>query len=275
MIGVKDFENRRFGRRFFRIKSMPKMQFQGRVIPEIADVSAPPFGSIWKHGPTGIEAHFQFRIERSEVFVDCDSNKFGTPDEKNILTRGVYDFARTIVDLIAFKNGERLYLILDKLDFEGRIRTIRTTDPRLSAISTAVKNDNDFNLLVRLAANNMTVFMALRHLNEAMEPRGAAVRAAQAIDGLRSLFVPAKAKDGAGWPPLRAALNISEEYLKVITDQSFDPRHGNYAPLDGINKTDVVFRAWEVMNRFLEYKKRNDTNLPLSEFPLLTSAPAP
>jgi len=248
---------------------MPKMQFQGRVIPEIADITAPAFGSIWKHSPTGIEATFQFKIEHSKVSVDCDSNKFGTPDEKNILTRAVYDFARTIVDLVAFKNGERLYLILDKLDFEGRIRTIRTTDPRLSTISSAVKGDDDFNFLVKLATNNMTVFMALRHLTESMEPRGAAVRAAQAIDGLRSLFVPANGKEGAGWPPLRAALNVSEAYLKIITDQSFDPRHGNYVPLDGVNRTDVVFRAWEVMNRFLEYKKRNDTNLPLSEFPLL------
>jgi hypothetical protein len=250
---------------------MPKVRFEGRIIPERAAVSMSVLRSPWRHNETGIEATFEIRIENSKVSIECDSNKCDTQDEQHILIQVAFDSARTIVDLAAFKNGERLYLTFDTVTLEdGNPLPFRTTDPQLAAKATALSSNDDFKFLLDLATNDMTVFMALRNLNEAMEPRCAQVKAAHAMDGLRSYFVPSGAKDFfAGWAPLREALNVSEPYLKTITDQSKAPRHGDYVPSPGINRTDVVFRAWEIMNRFLEYKKRKSGKLPLSEFPLL------
>jgi hypothetical protein len=49
------------------------------------------------------------------------------------------------------------------------------------------------------------------------------------------------------------------------------PRHGDPAHIPAITTTEITRRSWKIMNRFFEYKKRDNGPLPLAEFPLLTS----
>lgn len=70
---------------------------------------------------------------------------------------------------------------------------------------------------------------------------------------------------------MREALNLHEDYLSFITDQSKGPRHGDIKGGGFLEIRDTIQRSWTVMNRFLEFKKRGDNRLPLADFPLLTS----
>ena len=68
---------------------------------------------------------------------------------------------------------------------------------------------------------------------------------------------------------MRQKLNIELEYLSFITEESRGPRHGDRFKGTPTAYKEVLKRSWNVMNRFLEYKKRKDKQLSLSTFPLL------
>jgi hypothetical protein len=95
------------------------------------------------------------------------------------------------------------------------------------------------------------------------------ISAARALDGICQQFAPTgKARD-AGWAPMREALNASEDFVKSVTKQSRGPRHADWGSTSGDDNRKMIERAWILMNRFLEYKKRGNQKLPQSEFPLL------
>jgi hypothetical protein len=236
---------------------MIKIQIKGRVIPEYVDLTAPKILTGWAHEGTGTIAKIHVKIQNSLVTVDSDTNKFGTPDERNVLIIKAYDLTQTMIAIYAFQCGGGLDLTFDTLSIDGGQPTqLRGPDARLASISKAAKSLPDIQALIALAQGNLTIAMALRHLNEALtSSRRASVRSGQCVDGLRSLFVPPGKKDEDGWPAMREALRLERSYLDPIMNESKPPRHGDFTPLVGLNHSDSVYRAWEVMNRFLEYKK--------------------
>lgn len=68
---------------------------------------------------------------------------------------------------------------------------------------------------------------------------------------------------------MRSKLNLSLDYLKLMTDTSTAPRHGDSAHISGTITVEIAERTWTVFNRFLEYKKLGDQKLPEAEFPVL------
>jgi len=68
---------------------------------------------------------------------------------------------------------------------------------------------------------------------------------------------------------MQTGLNLDAAYLKLITDQSVGPRHGDHQYVLGTMTREIATRSWTVMNRFLEYLKRGRAALPPDEFPLL------
>lgn len=68
---------------------------------------------------------------------------------------------------------------------------------------------------------------------------------------------------------MRECLNLSVDYLKLITDVSTAPRHGDSRHISGTTTVEITSRTWTVMNRLLEYKKRDVQRLPVAEFPHL------
>jgi len=78
---------------------------------------------------------------------------------------------------------------------------------------------------------------------------------------------------GMAWKAMHNALNISREYQEFISMQSAGPRHGE--PQQPIvvpanTQMEVTRRAWQIMNRFFEYRKRNDIPLTAPDFPKLS-----
>jgi hypothetical protein len=251
---------------------MPKLQIIGRVIPEYAQLSAPKISVDWGHDGAGVRAKIFVAIEQSKVIIDCDTNKFKTQDEQSVLVIHAHGLARSMIDVFGFQFGMGLDLTFDTITIDsGNPLPLRFPDSKLHALAKVVQSNQNILAIIRLAHHDLKLGMALRHLNEALTaPRRTSVRSAQCVDGIRSLFVPPGGKEKAGWPPLRDNLNISKAYLDVVMDESHGPRHGDYTELVGVNRSDSVFRAWEVMNRYLEFRIRDSGPLPLNEFPLLT-----
>lgn len=87
------------------------------------------------------------------------------------------------------------------------------------------------------------------------------------MDGLRNILVPNDPDRKRGWGKLQEVLNIERSYRELIMRTSIPPRHGDRTDIPQDVGQEVLERAWIVMNRFIEYRKRGSEPLPLSKFP--------
>jgi len=128
----------------------------------------------------------------------------------------------------------------------------------------------DFDKVLNTVLTEPSVFMALNDLITAISlPHHSSVTCARAIERLRHLVAPGTPRKDS-WESLRQNLNIDRKYLEFVTVHSTGPRHGDPEHIPGTITTEVTQRAWKIMNRFLEFRKRGNVPLQLSEFPLLT-----
>jgi hypothetical protein len=214
---------------------------------------------------------FDIQITEGNVTVDCETNRFVEKTDFIQIYRRALDLSRAAVDLFAFSTGSGVTVFLEKFTKpDSTITDILPGDPSLHPLSTSiVSGAGDFEMLLGILLTEPTLFRALRDLIEAITlPHVGAMSAARAMEGLRHLLAPKKDRK-QGWVIMSKALNISDAYLRVITTQSIGPRHADPTFIPGTITTDVVRKAWTIMNRYFEYRKRGRKSLPLSDFPSL------
>src|SRR6185312_11433371 len=101
-------------------------------------------------------------------------------------------------------------------------------------------------------------------------PHVSSVNCARAIEGLKHLLSTDAMNDKQRWEHMRNVLNLSKDYLSLITKSSEENRHGKRSRVEGDVASDVTRRSWTIMNRYLEFRKRGSADpLPADQFPLL------
>jgi hypothetical protein len=258
---------------------MPKVRFAGRIFPAGVQLSVADHPQInWHDDENNLDITFKISIQNSALTVDCDVTRF---DQALIipLYMRAFDLARATVDLAAFSSGWGFVVVFETFTSPTGVTTFfGTYDPSLAALCTAYQmevkaaniEENDFHKILVIVSTDWRVFRALRHLIEAITlPHEAATHCARAIEALRHIIAPNE-QPKQSWPKLRNTLNISEDFLKMITDVSTGPRHGDPTRIPGTTTVEITRRSWKIMNRFFDYKKRNSGPLPIREFPLLT-----
>ena len=253
---------------------MPTARFTGRVFPAALDVSIPDRPTFhWKADDLGLDMTFQVQIQSGSIVVDCEINKFDASVHFVPLFMRAYDIARASADLAAFATGNGLTIVLDSFtEPAGGIVPMAAQQPSLAALASAAKpGTEDFEKILRIVLAEPPLFLAMRDLIEAISlPHRAPVNCARAIRALRPYFgPPGRRWSEAAWLALREKLQISKTYMQKIMRPSQVARNGNDGQGSDGGATDIIHRAWIVMNRFFEYRKRGGQPLPLSEFPLL------
>jgi len=94
------------------------------------------------------------------------------------------------------------------------------------------------------------------------------VNCARAVEGISKLIAP-DAKTEQRWLALRENLNLTRDYVQLISDVSTDPRRGGMKPMSLPQLYEVRNRSWTVANRFLHFMKLGNARLPREGFPLL------
>lgn len=256
---------------------MPIVHLKGKVLPYaphaflIESKNLPELN--WTDQRAGQVMKIATRIEASIIDIKFDLDVFDENDISSLLMRA-WDLARAAVDLCSFKVGWGLSVTIDTLvKPDGTESTILPKMETLAPYSTAVDSSdpkvNNLDICYRLVVKEPALFMALNDLIVSISlPHHAAVNCARVIEGLRKLIAPEKDRSKA-WPIMRASLNIEQTYLTYVTDLSTAPRHGDREWIPGPTVIEATKRAWIVMNRFLEFRKRGNQPLPLAEFPLL------
>jgi hypothetical protein len=258
---------------------MLRVRFSGRIFPTGVNLSVADHPQInWHDDENDFDITFTTTIQNNVVTVDCDVSRYD-PTLITALYMRAFDLARATVDLAAFNSGYGFAVVFETFTSPtGETTPIGAYDASLAPLCTAYRmgvqpateEENDFHKVLVIVSTDWRIFRALRHLIEAITlPHEAATHCARAIEALRHIIAPNEQPRQA-WPKLRDALNISEDYLKMITDVSIAPRHGDPTHVPGKTTIEITRRAWKIMDRFFEYKKRNVGPLPLVDFPLLT-----
>jgi hypothetical protein len=250
---------------------MQIIRFLGEVIPRVPSVTLPVPISARRVSivHSGLEMVNSCSIRDSQIEVVCRVIAGRWQDDfVHVLARAI-DLPRTIVDLIAFKQGRGLEVHIDRfIDEQGVLHTLGTEVDGLAELCTAyglAHLDDVLDLVLpthRLAFALHDLSVAATHTHDTR------VRCGRAIDALRVLIAPGLPPN-KGWPLVHDALKVDKEYLSFITGHSQGVRHGDHDDYDSADSTVLLRRSWTVMNRYLEYLKRGRKPLPESEFPLL------
>jgi hypothetical protein len=173
---------------------------------------------------------------------------------------------------MCFATGNGLIFLLETWTIpDGFARPLAPQQPELAALSTAVSDPSDFDSVLRIVLTDPPLFMALRDLIEAITQwHKAPTSAGRAVEAMRHSMTPNEERRQQ-WEKLCTNLQIERSYIDPITNTSTGPRHGDPEHIPGTITSDVARRAWVIMNRFLEFKKRGGSQpLPVEEFPILT-----
>jgi len=224
----------------------------------------------------GRDCDITIKIKNSVVDLQCDMNKYERSDLSHV-HKVAYDLARTAVNILTFASGMTQTIILDQLvDVDGTVSAFVIHDPTLGALCTAYamkdgKTDERVQEILKIVVSEPALFSALDHLITATSLHHfITVNSARSVEALRHAMAGSEMSRSKAWEMFRTNLNIDHDYLRLITDHSQAGRHGETKFVPGTITTEIIHRAWSVMNRFLEFRVRGNKPLPLADFPLLT-----
>jgi hypothetical protein len=253
--------------------------FEGRIFPAAVRVSTSQNPEIsWFDSLTGIQFKFRVAIQNNTIRVDCDLDRDFAERYMQATYIRAFDLARATVDLMSFKTGFGLTVVFETFtNASGEVSQLIFPNPNLSKLCTVFdlapatsRETNSLEATLLVVLLDWRIFRCLRMLVENISyHHETAVNCARAIEGLRELLVTSKNSRPEAWKTMRERLNLSIPYLKLITDVSTGPRHGEQKHIPGNVTSEIMTRSWTIMNRFLELKKRKLSTLPTSKFPLL------
>jgi hypothetical protein len=256
---------------------MPKVQFFGRILPSVCKVTLtldPSTSITWIDEERNNTYVFKIFIIDGIVRVECDAPHHDQSCFDEVYRRAL-DLARASVDVLAFGTGFGLTVVFEKFkDATGVESELMIQDPRLGPLVTAFKLNipppNNLEETLKIVWTEPALFFAMRDLIEAITlPHRTPVCCGRAVEGLRNLMTGSDMPRGQAWGEFRRNLQLDESYIKMITDHSVAPRHGEHSRVSGEITFDIVQRAWKIMDRFLIYRLRGNKPLLDPEFPLL------
>jgi hypothetical protein len=254
---------------------MPTYKFSGMVIPPSANFTlAGSINADWNDPATSLAMKGTLTINGGVVEVVCDSNLPSTDQNDGRVHFHALNLAISVVSICAFGKGMGLSVVIETVIRPDGIKyNIQQRKAHLEPLVTALQSGPDGAVgiasVLPFVLNDPTIFIALTDLISSVNfTADAAVKCGRAIESIRHYMAPQNDRS-AGWSAMRDNLNFSRTFLEFITENSKGPRHGDVTntPVSVIDET--IRRSWIVMNRFLEFKKRGDQQLPLVEFPLL------
>lgn len=180
---------------------MPKVQFIGRVLPEMVRISIPPQQDIeFKEPDLGIDVTFRLRINLSLVNIECQSADCLAGDTIPLLYIRAFDLARASINMIAFSTGTGLSLILDLCIKEDGIPSpVAAINPDLGKLCTAFQGGISSSIY-KMMIFDEPFYRAVNDLITAINtPHVSPQSCGRAMDGLKHLIAAPDAKEPQAW----------------------------------------------------------------------------
>jgi hypothetical protein len=251
---------------------MDTLKFFGSILPTVHNVST----IVPTRAFTDTGLVIKTMIGNSAIFIDCEMPEYKEEYFPNLYVLAL-DMARTAANITCFATGWGLTAILTSTEKpNGETLKLVTQDLSLAELCTAYKSvpktPPEINNLIRvmyIVHDTPMLSLAMDDLMVAISsPHHTAINCGRAIDGIRRLITP-NPGDDRGWPAMRAALNVDRPFLSYVMDLSKDQRHGHRPDLPNDQSRELIRRAWQVVNRYIELRKRDNHPLSAPDFPLL------
>jgi hypothetical protein len=186
-----------------------------------------------------------------------------------LLVIRAFDLARANINLVAFATGQGLTVEFEYiLDARGMPSYLVPNNLPMAqhCKSYQLSNPNSFDEMYNIVVGEPDLARSLNDLIQAITtPHVSPISCGRAMDAISGNI----RDDKKAWKMMRDALNIDEQYIRLVTATSADPRHGRPGHVPPHVTDEVCNRAWMIMHRFLEYRKRGSKPLPITAFPLL------
>jgi len=256
---------------------MQTIHFLGDVVPsnhiKMSTSGMPQFH--YHSADLAIDADIDVSIVDSVVDVTCTMNHYYHSHFPH-LHKIAFDLARATVHLYTFASGNTLAVIFNRfIGVDGKEIPFLIQHPQLAQLCSAFSltpGPGEWGVgdAAYVVFTDHMVFTALAHLVGAVSHHSeTVVNCARAIETLRTAVALPGASRKDAWEQFRTALNVEKKFLKLITDTSTEGRHGQGTFIPGEVTGEIIRRAWIIMNRFLEFRKRGNQPLSAPDFPLL------
>jgi len=250
-----------------------QVRFLGRVLPRSYGLRISVHQTLTWILDTGAEATLYLNIVRGVIEVDCAYSGQIDRDILTVLYFRARAFCQTAADLASFSTGIGHTVILDKgiSLATGQYSEAVSQDLSLAGLCTAYDIRDEVSILqtANMVISDPRVALVLHDLISGVTNLAAApINFFRAIEGIRHLIAPGL-EPANQWPLMNEALRLSKSYVDPVRINATQWRHGNREQIPGLMVREMGQRAWTIMDRFLEYKKRGSTPLPQSEFPTL------
>lgn len=211
---------------------MPTIQFVGRVLPRGLECSLSGIPEIeWYDSERDTRATFSITVKSSRVTASCRFQEGEEPPFIAAYMRAL-DLAKAAVDTAAFMTGSGLTVVLeDWINAQGVRSEIQFVEPQLAALATVFQRPNGLDEVLRVVLADHPTFHALNDLILAITvPHHSPVNCARVVESIRHMIAGQGTEAKTAWPQMRQALNVDENYLKLIMGTSTAPRHGQPVP---------------------------------------------
>lgn len=248
---------------------MAKITFSGRVIGANTNMKGPlnVRADPQLIGPAFIAS---ITIVDSVVKAECDVPDYKDSDLMDVLLQ-VRHLVTSVVDILIFSSCTALTVILERVRVDEKQGPIKIMGPpEIHGLCTAIESSNQLPVALELILSEQHLALTLRDLVSAiMDNNNSLVSCARAVEGIRHMVADEGLSIVDAWGQMRARLNLDRTYIQPVTSHSVDHRHGKKDYITPEIYRDVMVRSWTIMNRFLEYRKRGNQTLPLTDFPVL------
>jgi hypothetical protein len=252
--------------------AMPTIHFLGRIVPSSGvEISFTVPTVNYRSPDNDLTASFLITFSNSEVDVRCDVNRF-VPNDSILLAlihKPAFDAAKAALSMVSFSTGIGFTLVFEQfVNINGAVSIFRQEDSGLAALCTAF-DASSISEVLTIVLSDFSLCIAMNDLIEAITlTHHAPASCARCIERLRTVMTPGTDRDRA-WAQFRSNLQLSREYLNLITHHATGPRHGDPTFISPAITREIIQRSWIIVNRFLVYRMRGSIQLPLSEFHLL------
>jgi hypothetical protein len=257
---------------------MPIVRLRGTVHPQHLKMTWPRVFKVnWGNGDLGFPLVMEAKIAESICEVACDLPVY-TDQMVNTLLARAGNIVRAYCDTAAFASGIGFVTTWETLHKpDGTIQEILKINEPLAALCTAYtfppKNEEQmavFDAVLDIVLKEPNLLGSLMDLGDTLANfHQTPTNCGRVIDSLRKSLAP-NLKPPQGWAHFQQMLRLTRQFREFVTVHSTDPRHGErQIEIPSTVLDDIAQRTWQIVNRFIEFRKRGSVQLPTSEFPEL------
>lgn len=259
---------------------MPIVHLYGTLHPQHHRLNSfKAFKISWGANDLGFPLIMEAKIVDSKFEISCDLPRFDESMISALYARGV-NLVRAYSDAVSFALGVGFTITVDGIRKPNSttVDKIQRVNSVLGRLCTAYRcppsnlvEQAQFENILKIILGEPNLMGSLTDLADTLAfHHQTPTNCGRVLDSLRLAVAPSL-PPRQGWAVLlQQSLRVSRAFQEFISDQSKPPRHGERtSAISEQVVNDILSRTWQIMDRFIEYRKRASQPLAEDEFPEL------